>query len=262
MLVDSHTHLNFKAFNKDWQKVVRRSKKARVKKMVVVGVDLSSSQRAIEIAQQTEGVVATVGVHPVHCQELKNIKKTIKRLEKLAKRKKVVGIGECGLDYFRGDENKDRQKRLFGAQIQLAKEQGLPMVIHNRQADEEVLDVIDHYCKLNGKYPKAVFHCISGSEQYLRRVLSQGFYIGVGGNTTYNQKVQELVKLVPLERLMLETDAPCLMPEPLRQSQDKNLRNEPANVTIVAEFVAKLKQVSLNKVKTLTTRNAEVLFNI
>jgi len=261
MLIDTHTHLNFKAFEKDWPEVVERAKKAGVGKMMVVGTDLESSGRAAEMAEKTEGLYATVGIHPVHCQSVVSITRGAARLKKLGKSKKVVGIGECGLDYFRGSEDKDLQKRAFGMQIQLAKELGLPMVIHNRKAGEEVLDSLDHFCKSDGKYPKGVFHCISGSKKYLDRGLEMGFYVGVDGNVTYSKEVQRLAKLVPLDRLVLETDAPFLLPEPFR-SQGDRLRNQPAHVTIVAEFLAKIKSVSLEKIKASTSKNAEALFNI
>ena len=269
MFIDTHCHLNFKAFEKDWQEVVKRAKKAGVEKMIVVGTDLESSQKAVELAEKMEGLYATAGVHPHHCRGLNESVEEIKRkLKKLAKSKKVVGIGECGLDYavYRqskykskevGLELKNLQKRVFGVQIQLAKKLDLPLVIHNREAEKDLIDAMKHFCKDDGQSPRGVLHCISGSQAYLKQMLEMGFYIGVDGNVTYSQGVQTLVRKIPLERLVLETDAPFLTPVPYR-----GLRNEPKNVTIVAEFVASLKKVSLNKIEASSSKNAEALFNI
>jgi len=277
MLIDTHCHLNFKAFEEDWREAVKRAKEAGVEKMVVVGTDLKSSQRAVELAEEMEGLYATAGFHPHHCRGLKGeIKEIEAELKKLAKSKKVVAIGECGLDYsiYRrskykskevGLELKNLQKRVFGTQIQLAKELDLPLVIHNREAEEDLMDTMEHFCKpapsgrgrVEGKYPRGVLHCISGSQTYLKQVLEMGFYIGVDGNVTYSQEVQRLIEKIPVEKLVLETDAPFLTPVPYR-----GLRNEPKNVTIVAEFVAKLKKLSLNKIQASSSKNAEALFNI
>lgn len=273
MLIDTHTHLNFKAFDKDYLEVVKRAQKTGVEKIVVVGVDLESSKRSVEMAKNIKGVYATVGFHPHHVSAWRGSLDTklkipdIKnQLKKLTESKKVVGIGECGLDYFVykktkygkteiTPEIKIWQKKLFGAQIQLAKELPLPLVVHNREAEVDILDTMDHFCKNDGKYPKGVFHCISGSKTYLDKVLSRGFWVGVTGNVTYDKKVQEIAREIPLDRLLIETDSPFLTPRLKR-----GLRNEPCNVTIVAEFLSQLKKVSVDKIKTSTTKNAEVLF--
>jgi TatD DNase family protein len=269
MLIDTHCHLNFKVFKNDWRAVIGRAQKAGVRKMVVVGTDLESSRRAVEIANGVKGVYATVGLHPHHCRGLKSRLENIKgQLKILAKNKKVVAIGECGLDYhvYKQSEYKDvrlttelknLQKRAWGMQIQLAKELNLPMVIHNRRADEELLDTLEHFCKDDGKYPKGVFHCISGSKKYLARVLKMGFYVGVDGNVTYSQGVQELAKEIPVERLVIETDSPFLTPKPYR-----GLRNEPKNVKIVTEFLGKLKKLTFDQIEASTTRNAEAVFKL
>ncbi len=289
MYIDTHAHLNFEAFKDDWQKLVIKAKKNGVKKIIVVGTDLISSKRAVRLAEETEGLFATVGFHPHHCKGLTDKDKVLEEIKKLSKHKKVVAIGECGLDYHEyrktkhkktqiTNEQKNLQKQVFGQQIQLAKSLGLPLVIHNREAQKEILDVIDHFSKNDGKYPKGVFHCIAGSVKYLEKVLEKGFFIGVDGNVTYNLEVQVLVKELPLERLLIETDSPFLIPEPLRSQRkvpnrlslklqtaggsEPRLRNQPVNVTIVAEYIAKLKNVSLDKVKASSTKNAEALFSL
>ncbi|MBU1085667.1 TatD family hydrolase [Patescibacteria group bacterium] len=272
MYIDTHTHLNLKAFEDDWREVADRAKKAGVEKMLVVGTDLESSQKALALAEEVEGLFAVAGFHPHHCKGITKtqIDKIIEKLKKLAKHKKVVAIGECGLDYHVYQKTKypstslrinktleKLQKQVFGKQIQLAKSLNLPMVIHNRKAQKDILDVMDHFCQVDGKYPRGVFHCISGSVKFLKLLLERGFYIGVDGNVTYSSEVKALAKETPLDKLLLETDSPWLTPVPHR-----SLRNEPSNVKIVAEFVAKLKKTSINQIATITTRNAENLFNI
>jgi len=262
MYIDTHCHLNFEAFETDWEEVANRSVKAGVKKMILVGADLNSSQKAVELAEKHKNLWAAVGIHPHHCQGEIDLEK----LEKLARNKKVVAIGECGLDYHVyekslyekkeiTDEVKTAQKRLFGQQIQLAKKLNMTMIIHNRAAGEDTLDTLKHFCTSDGKYPRGVWHCISGSKKLLKKILESGFYIGIDGNVTYSQEVQILANEAPLERILLETDAPWLTPKP-----NRSLRNEPISVKIVAQFLAKLKNVLIEKVETETTKNANQLF--
>lgn len=268
MYTDTHCHLNFEAFEDDWLEVAQEAVKAGVEKMIVVGSDIESSRKAIEIAERVEGLWASVGFHPHHCKGLKNIDEMINGLRELAVNKKVVAIGECGLDYHVyqkskysklkiSEEQKKLQKQVFGKQIQLAKELDLPMIIHNREAQREILDVIDHFCKSDGQYPKGVFHCISGSVNFLKKLLEKGFYVGVDGNVTYSSEVQALVNEIPLDKMVLETDSPWLTPEPQR-----GLRNRPINVKIVAEFVAKQKRISIDQVAQVTSSNAQKLFKL
>ncbi|MFH0942750.1 MAG: TatD family hydrolase [Candidatus Beckwithbacteria bacterium] len=262
MYIDTHCHLNFKAFEADWQRVADRAVKAGVTKMIVVGADLETSARAVKLAKKHKNLWAAVGVHPHHGLSEINWKK----LEKLAKEEKVAAIGECGLDFHVyqkskyekkeiSPEVKTAQKKLFGQQIQLAKKLKLAMIIHNRETGEETLDTIKHFCTSDGQYPKGVFHCISGSKKLLSKILEMGFYIGIDGNVTYSQEVKILAKLTPLERMLLETDAPWLSPAPKR-----DLRNEPISVKIVAQCLARLKKVSIAKIETETTKSAERLF--
>ena len=266
MYIDTHCHLNFKAFEKDWQKIADEAVEAGVEKMMVVGADLETSCRAVELAEKHKNLWAAVGIHPHHCQN----KIEIDKLEKLAKSKKAAAIGECGLDYHVYEKSKypstslritpeikTLQKRLFGQQIQLAKKLNLPMIIHNRAAGEDVLDALNHFCKNDGKYPQGVFHCISGSKKLLQKILGLGFYVGIDGNVTYSQEVQTLAKIAPLNRILLETDSPWLTPEP-----NRSLRNEPISVKITAECLAKLKGASINQIEAETTKNAEKLFKI
>jgi len=282
MYIDTHTHLNFQSFGSDWQSAVKEAKAAGVEKMIVVGTDIKSSLKAIEMVKQDDSLLATVGFHPHHVRSFLGLSyarvqlaQITDQLAKLAKTKRVVGIGECGLDYHVYKQTKYKtvlkkedwkkfkilQKQVFGMQIQLAKKLNLPLVIHNREAENDLIDTIDHFCKEDGKYPNGVLHCISGSKEYLKKGLKMGFYIGVDGNVTYDKKVQKLAKEVPLNRLVIETDSPNLIPEPIKSSQ-KTSRNKPANVVIVAEFLSKLKKVEIKKIQEATRKNAKDLFKI
>ena len=266
MYIDTHCHLNFEAFEEDWQKVADEAVKAKVEKMIVVGADLETSARAAELAEKHKNLFASVGIHPHHCQN----KIDIDKLESLAKSNKVAAIGECGLDYHEykttkypstalgtSSAVKVLQKQLFGQQIQLAKKLGLPMILHNREAGEDILDTLKHFCTSDGQYPKGVFHCISGSKKLLEKILELGFFVGIDGNVTYSQEVQTLAKIAPLNRILLETDSPWLTPVP-----NRGLRNEPISVKITAECLAKLKGASINQIEAETTKNAEKLFKI
>ncbi|MEK7622922.1 MAG: TatD family hydrolase [Patescibacteria group bacterium] len=283
MYIDTHCHLNFAAFDLDWQNVVNKTKAAEVEKMIVVGTEIKSSEKAIEMAKSNSNLLATVGFHPHHVRSLIDLAyarvqicQITDQLKKLGKNKKVVAIGECGLDYhiyqdskypgeaMKVDEKlKNLQKQMFGMQIQLAKELKLPLIIHSRDSHEDVLDTLDHFCKPagvgknDGKMPKAVWHCISGNKKILEKILEKDFYVGVDANITYSTEVQALAKIIPLNRLLLETDSPYLTPTPNRSK-----RNTPLSVIVIAEIVAKLKKVKPEKVAEKTTENAKRLFNI
>src|SRR3989344_4853908 len=245
MFIDTHCHLNFGAFTDDWQAVADQSVKDGVEKMVVVGADLETSTRAVEIAQKHPALCASVGIHPHHAPG----EFDITRLKKLAQSKKVVAIGETGVDYHIYEKSKypdkiitpamkTRQKTVFGQQIQLAKELNLPLIIHNREAGEDTLDVLNHFCKDDGRYPAGVFHCISGSKKLLQKILALGFFVGVDANITYATEVQTLVANTPIEKILLETDAPYLGP-----GRD-GARNTPKSVKIVAREIARIKNLT------------------
>lgn len=263
MYIDTHCHLNFEAFKNDWEKVTDQCVKDGVGKMIVVGADLNTSVKAVEVAKKHKALFASVGVHPHHAPQDCDIKK----LKKLAQNKKVIAIGECGIDYHVYQKSKypekaitptlaNRQKTIFGQQIQLAKKLKLPLIIHNREADEDTLDTLDHFCKDDGIYPFGVFHCISGSRKLLKKILDHNFYIGVDANITYSQEVQTLVADTPLERILLETDSPYLSPK------RDGARNTPQSVIIVAQQIAVIKNLTVPQVAEATTANARKLFQL
>lgn len=253
MLIDTHAHLDFPQFDKDREGVIQRTQKAGIK-VINISSHLDTCQKAINLAQKYKGIWATVGVHPHYAEEIKNQKKLAQLLKKLIKNPKVVGIGECGLDYHESaNVDKEKQKKLFRTQLKLAQELKLPVVIHCREAFQDTLQIIKPF-KLIG-----VFHCFSGDKNFLEKVLALGFYVGFDGNVTFKNapRLQEIAKLTPLNRLLVETDCPFLSPEPFRGK-----RNEPVNIKIIAKFLAKLKGVSFEKIAKITTKNAKNLFKI
>lgn len=270
MLIDTHCHLNFHAFKNDIADVIKRAKEEGVEKIIIPGAKLDSSEKGIDVANKYDNCFAAVGVHPHHVEEVsryQGIKVLRKEIEQLAKSKKVVAIGEIGLDYHEYEKTvyekyqvttqmKSQQKDLLKMQIELALKFELPVIFHCRDAFIDMVPVITEYAssKLRG-----VFHCFGGNTENLRQVVALGYYVGFDGNITYKnaQNLRDLVKETPFERILMETDAPFLAPEPHRGE-----RNEPKNVRIIAEMIAQIKNINLEELAESTTKNAQLLFNI
>lgn len=264
-MIDAHCHLNFHSFEKDYDEVIKNALKAGVTKIINVGTKIDSSRKAIELAQKYENLYAAIGVHPHHADKLE--KDWIEKLENLAKNSKVVAIGEIGLDYFNYKSNDivspKLQKEIFIKQIELAHKLKLPLQIHNRQANKDILDILSSHKSSLLDLP-GVLHCFAGSKDFLKSALSMGFYIGFDGNITYNglapgedTDLKELAKYTPIDRIILETDSPFLTPVPKRGS-----RNVPEYVIITAEFIAKLKGTTFKEIEAETTENATKLFKL
>ena len=261
MLTDTHAHLNFQAFKNDFAEVLKRAQNEGVEKIINVGANFASSQKAVEIAQKYEACFASIGIHPHHAEKQNEVEK---RLERLAQSPKVVAIGETGLDYHPyengGITDPQKQKELFLAQIKLAQKLRLPIIFHCRNAHVDTLEILKTSTMQSAPSTiRGVFHCFSGDREFLEAVLKMGFYVGFDGNITYKnaQILRQRVEETPLERLLLETDCPYLTPEPLR-----GLRNEPANVKIIASAVAKIKKLQVTEVIKVTTQNAVNLFSL
>lgn len=252
MLIDTHCHLDFPEFDKDRDEVIRRAKNEGIGYIVNIGSSLQGSKRALDLSRKYDFIYATVGLHPHEADKFKDT--TIADIEELAREDRVVAIGETGLDYYKNYSQTENQKTLFRYLIKLAKDLGLPLVIHNRQAQVDVLKI------LSGAQPiKAVVHCFAGDEDFLKECLDLGFLISFTCNVTYKkaQNLRTLVKLTPLDRLMLETDAPFLPPEGLR-----GRRNEPAYVKFLAEEIARIKEVNREEVDRITADNAKRFFHL
>ena len=252
MLIDTHCHLDFPPFDPDRDLVIQRAEEAGISYFINIGSTLESSAASCELAQKYTQIYASVGVHP---HDADSFDLTVEaRLKELAQLNKVVAIGETGLDYYRNLSSQDRQKQAFIKQIALAKSLKLPLVIHSRQAENDVMQIIRSALPL-----RAVVHCFSGEESFLKECLGYGFFISYTCNITYKKAdaLREMVKLTPLDRLMLETDAPYLSPEGFRGK-----RNEPFQIKLLANQVSQIKGVSFEEIAKRTTQNAKDFFKL
>lgn len=261
MLIDTHTHVNFDAFKDDYKEVIDRALKENIW-LVNIGSDFASSKRAVELASEyKEGVYAAIGVHPTDTKAEVFEEEGFLRL---AKNEKVVAIGECGLDYFSvengiDEEAKSAQKELFVKHVNLAQETKKPLIIHCRDANEDLLDLLtanSHKLIIN----PGVMHFFGGDGAWenLQAYLDLGFYISFAGVVTFaNYSKAENVKRVPLDRILVETDAPYVAPVPMRGK-----RNEPSYVIYTAQKIADIYGIPLEELASQTTKNAKVLFGI
>lgn len=249
-LIDTHAHLDM---YEDWDVIIKNAKENGIKKIIIPAVETEYFQKILDIANSYEDVYCMMGIFPT---EAKNWHDGIlDDIKELAKNKKVVSIGEIGLDYYWDKSFVDEQKDIFIKQVKLANELGLPIEIHDREAHKDVFDILVEYNKTSD----VVFHCFSGSVEFARECLKQGWYIALGGVVTFKNavKTKEVAKDVPLDRLMLETDSPYLTPVPFRGKE-----NQPAYVRYVADEIAKLKGIDVKEVIEATTKNAETVFGI
>ncbi|ATW26467.1 TatD family hydrolase [Candidatus Formimonas warabiya] len=254
MLFDTHAHLNDEQFAGDVPETIERAKEAGVTRIAVVGYDLASSIESIKIAKRYGSVYAVIGVHPHDAATLDG--DTLTKLRVYAREPEVVAIGEIGLDYYRNLSPRQIQVDAFRTQIHLAKELKKPIVIHDRDAHEDTVNMLrSEQAGENG----GILHCFSGSWEMARQCMSLGFHISIAGPVTYHNanKLLEIAKLVPLDRLLVETDCPYLAPHPFRGK-----RNEPARVRLVGEKIAELRRISLEQLAEATTKNALTVFEI
>ncbi|MBU1406504.1 MAG: TatD family hydrolase [Proteobacteria bacterium] len=254
VLIDTHCHLDMSAYAADYDAVLARASAAGVTRIITVGIDLESSRRAIALAEQHQGIYATVGVHPHNVAELGEESYT--ELRGLCSHPRVVAYGEIGLDYVKNYAPIALQKEHFARQVTLAKELQLPLVVHDREAHDDVMEILE----AAGPFPAGgVMHCFSGDAVFARRVLALGFYISIPGVVTFAkaEMLHEAVREIPLASLVLETDGPFLAPVPKR-----GRRNEPQLMLFTAQKVAELKGVSLEEVARQTTINAVHLFGL
>lgn len=271
-MFDTHCHLNFLRFKKNLSEVISRAKEQGVRSFLIPGTDVNSSLRAIQIAEHFTGVYAAVGIHPHHVYESQNTdtKIVLKEIEKMFANPKVVAVGEVGLDRYEysktkyqnyqiTDEFYHAQKTLFIEQIKLAAQYKKTLILHNRQSKKDLLEILLTHIDVLLTIP-VVFHCCEPDHELLAFAKDHHIYIGVDGNVTYSKSKQEFVKKIPLELLVLETDSPFLLPEPLRSQ--KLYPNEPKNIPIIAEFIAKLHNVETNHIIDTTEQNAKKLFQL
>jgi len=259
MLIDSHCHLQDRKYDRDVEDVIQRAFDAGVTAMVTIGYDMPSSRRAFEIADAHANIYATVGVHPHDAKAL--TPSDIDELTRLAQSPKVVAIGEIGLDFFRNLSPRDDQYRAFREQLAIARAAKLPVVIHSRDADEEVYEVLAEYAQgaEAQERPLGVMHCYPGDLPLAMRYIKLGFVISIAGPVTYakSHTTRAVAGAIPLASMTVETDAPYLPPQRVRGE-----RNEPANVKDVAEYVAGLRGTPYAEVAAETAKTAVRLFGL
>lgn len=269
MYIDTHCHLNFPQYDTDRAMVVGNAKKAGVKQFICPSVDIYSSKQSVELAYKHPGVIfSAVGIHPYEAQHDPDVNALYKLYNDY--KNYIVAVGECGLDYhqYKGEQalgKKDKQKRLFAAQVELAIKYDLPVIFHCRDGTSNVpatfdrggfddfFDVLDTL----SSQPKGVIHCFSGGLQEVRQAQNRGFFVGLDGNLTYSKHLQAIIPQIPLSMILLETDAPYLTPVPHRGT-----RNEPKYIPLIAKEIARLHKVPVKKVEEATTANAHALFSI
>lgn len=286
--IDTHCHLNFKRFNKTREQTIIDAQEKGVDALIVPGTDILLSQKAVEIASKYEHIYAAVGIHPHHTMEKiqapnsnslrqaqdkqnnNQLEIDMQELEKMIIHPKVVAVGEVGLDRHVYEETKypnyqisaefmEAQTQYFCAQIQLAKKYKKALIIHNRETKKEILTLLDKEWVEEMRF-RAVFHCCEPDEELLLYAKNHDMFIGMDGDVTYGGEKREFAKKVPLEMLVLETDAPFLLPEPLRAQ--KLYPNTPSYIPLIAQYIAEVKGILVEEVAEVTTRNAERLFKL
>lgn len=273
-MFDTHCHLNFSRFKKNVTDVIERARVVGVTHMTVPGTDIATSKKAIEVSQTSENIYAAVGIHPHHVYEMHlntlNVDDHLREIEQLISDKKVVAVGEVGIDRHVYENTKykeynidekfvDLQKILFKELVLLAIKYNKSLIVHNREAKGDVLKILDTVWD-SSLEKKSVFHCCEPDEELLAFAKNHNMFIGVDGDLTYWQEKQEHIKKVPIEMLVLETDSPFLLPEPLRTQ--RLYPNEPKNIPLIAEKIAELKNISVDDVKKQTFINSLRLFSL
>ncbi len=249
--IDTHAHLNYKPLLKNHAAVIEEAHKSNVHKIICVGTDIPNSYAAIKLAEKFDNVYAAAGYHP---HDIENAKAGWQQeLERLLQHEKTVALGEIGLDYYRNYSPKELQLKFFPEQIEIAKTLDLPMIIHNRAADDDTLKVLQKH-----NYTKGVMHCFGSNAEYANKMIEMGLMISFTGNITYgSKKTEKAVQATPIERLMLETDCPFLSPVPRRGKT-----NQPANIPFIAGKIGELKSLHIEEVAAITTDNANRFFNL
>lgn len=258
MLIDTHAHIYLDRFNSDFDAMLSRARGADVEIIVMPAIDVPSIHRAIELAEAHEGLYAMSALHP---SEVKNASdKDFDEVQALCSHPKVIAVGESGLDYYWDRSFDDRQQAFFRRHIRLAAEAGLPLILHNREATADILRILEderetlaHPERLTG-----ILHCFVDDAETARRARALGFLVGIGGIVTFkNSNLDAPLREIPLEQIVLETDAPFLAPHPYRGK-----RNEPAHLRLVAEKIAEIKELPFEEVAMATTENAKGLFGL
>jgi TatD DNase family protein len=259
MLIDTHCHLNFPDYKNDLDSVIKNSVSAGVEKIICVSSSMADSKRSIEIAgKYTNIVYPAIGIHPQQTdpENHDSVDEQIDQLHDLSKHFKIYAIGEIGLDFSLApppekDRDRGSQIYLFEKQMELAKSLDIPIIIHSRKSNDEIIPLLEKH------HPKGIWHCYTGGIKRISKVVDLGLYFGIDGNLTYDEGLQNVVKEIPLEKIVLETDSPFLSPLP-----NRGQRNTPENIKIICETLAKIKDISFDQTAKITTENAKNIFKI
>ena len=254
-LIDTHCHLTFEGLGEDVAAVIERSRAAEVVGWITVGTDPQENRKAVELAERFENMYAAIGIHPHEARTVAG--DMLKELQELAHNKRVVAIGETGLDYHYNFSSREEQKNVFTEHLKIADEMNLPVIIHSREAFEETMEILERH---SGDVKKIVFHCFSGDAEQAEVVLDKGFYISFTGVVTFKnaEAIREVARIVPTDRMMVETDCPYMSPEPMR----KQKINEPALMIHTARRLAELKGMSLTDFAEAVTATSKAFFGL
>ena len=260
-MIDTHCHLNFDTFDNIRDAVIDSAAQVGVTRIIIPAVDVESTPSAIELTQQYEGIFAAVGVHPNSTADFSA--DTIAQLEQQAQQAKIIAVGEIGLDYYWDKSPKDKQRAAFEAQLELATKLELPVIIHNRDASEDVMTVLEQWVKNipnSLKQRPGVLHSFSAPPEIAERALAIGFYLGFTGPITFKkaEDLRKIARTVPMDKILVETDAPFLTPEPFRGK----FPNKPEYIPHIVDRLAALKNISTDEMARITTENAVRLFNL
>ncbi len=251
MYIDTHTHLYYKEIISQLDVILNRAKINHISKIICVGTNLETSKKCVDLSEKYDLIFGSVGIHPQDCTSLDE--DYINKIEYLSKHKKIVAIGEIGLDYYRDYNPKKNQRDVFLTQLQLAQKLKLPSIIHCRDSQLDVFDIINEVKNYN-----VVFHCYSYDLEFAKKIISKGCLISFTGNITFGNKyIESVINEIELSKIMLETDCPFLSPVP-----NRGKLNEPSNIPHIAKKIAEIKKISLKEVCITTTKNAETFFKI
>lgn len=254
MLIDTHSHIDLDNFEDHFDKVIETAKEYGVEKIVIPGVSPDGFERIVDLCERYENVFGAVGVHPEDVNSYDDKAESL--IREYIKHPKIVAVGEIGLDYYWDKSQIERQKEIFERQIHIAKEFNKPVLVHDREAHLDTFEILK---RTNAAQVGVVMHCFSGSPEFAMECVREGFYIALGGVVTFKnaKKTKEVAKVVPLDKLLLETDAPYMAPVPFRGQE-----NQPAFVKFVAQEIADLRGISFEEVASSTTKNAQNLLKI
>lgn len=251
-MIDTHSHINFEEYKTNFDGFLENLRNNEIEKVIIPGVEPAAFEEIINLCEKYDMLYGAMGVHPSEC--MKYNESAEQQIYKYSKHSKIVAIGEIGLDYYRTVETKTQQQNIFRKQLIIAENMQLPVIIHDRDAHEDTFSILNEFKNIKD----VVFHCFSGSPEFAKKCIEKGYYIAIGGVVTFKnaKTLKETAKIVPIERLLLETDAPYLTPVPYRGKI-----NSPEYLKYIAQEIAVLRNTDIAEIKEQTTKNAKRLFN-